>query len=179
MKLLVKFNILLIVVFGLGLSLIAYQARSFLQEQAQAEVLRQAGLMAASALATRNYTEHYITPVIEKTTEHTTTFLPQAIPFFASTTTFDQIRQTYPDYTYKEAALNPTNLRDRATDWEADMINFFRNSPEQTELIRLREGATGPTLTLAHPIKAESGCLQCHSSPAAAPKALIDRKSVV
>ena len=130
MKLLVKFNILLIVVFGLGLSLIAYQAQTFLQEQAQAEVLRQAGLMAASALATRNYTEHYITPVIEKTTEHTTTFLPQAIPFFASTTTFDQIRQTYPDYTYKEAALNPTNLRDRATDWEADIINYFRNSPK-------------------------------------------------
>ena len=49
MKLLVKFNLLLIVVFGLGLFLIAYQARTFLQEQAQAEVLRQAGLMAASA----------------------------------------------------------------------------------------------------------------------------------
>ena len=145
MKLLVKFNLLLIVVFGLGLCLIAYQARSFLQEQAQAEVLREAGLMAASALATRNYTEHYITPVIEKTTEHTTTFLPQAIPFFASTTTFEQIRQTYPDYTYKEAALNPTNLRDRATDWEADMINYFRNSPKETELVRMRDSATGPS----------------------------------
>jgi len=173
LKLLVKFNLLLIVVFGLGLFVIAYQARSFLQEQAQAEVLRQAGLMAASASATRNYTEHYITSIIEKTTEHTNTFLPQAIPFFASTTTFDQIRQTYPDYTYKEAALNPTNLRDRATDWEADMINFFRNSPKETELVRLREGATGPTLALAHPIRVESGGLQCHSTPEAAPKALI------
>ena len=80
MKLLVKFNILLIVVFGLGLLVIAYQARTFLQEQAQAEVLREAGLMAASALATRNYTEHYITPVVEKTTEHTTTFLPRQSP---------------------------------------------------------------------------------------------------
>ena len=173
LKLLVKFNILLIVVFGLGLLLIAYQARSFLQEQAQAEVLRQASLMAASALATRNYTEHYVTPVIEKTTEHTTTFLPQAIPFFASTTTFDQIRQTYPDYTYKEAALNPTNLRDRATDWEADMINYFRNSPKETELVRLRDAATGPSLSLAHPIRVEAGCLQCHSQPGLAPRALI------
>jgi HAMP domain-containing protein len=173
LKLLVKFNILLIVVFGLGLSVIAYQARTFLQEQAQAEVLREAGLMAASALATRNYTEHYITPVIEKTTEHTTTFLPQAIPFFASTTTFDQIRQTYPDYTYKEAALNPTNLRDRAQDWEADIINFFRNSPKETELVRMRDAATGPTLSLAHPIRMESGCLQCHSQPGVAPRAMI------
>ena len=173
MKLLVKFNILLIMVFGLGLLLIAYQSRTFLQEQAQAEVLRQAGLMAASALATRNYTDHYITPVLEKTTEHTTVFLPQAIPFFASTTTFQQIRQTYPDYTYKEAALNPTNLRDRATDWEADIINYFRNSPKETELVRVRDAATGPSLSLAHPIRVESGCLQCHSQPGLAPKALI------
>jgi HAMP domain-containing protein len=173
MKLLVKFNILLIAVFGLGLFLIAIQAQSFLQEQAQAEVLRQAGLMVASALATRNYTEHYITPVIEKTTEHTTTFLPQAIPFFASTTTFEAVRSTYPDYTYKEAALNPTNLRDRATDWEADIINYFRNSPKETELVRLRDAATGPSLSLAHPIRVENGCLECHSRPGAAPKAMI------
>ncbi len=173
MKLLVKFNLLLIAVFSLGLLLIALQAQGFLQEQAQAEVLRQAGLMAASALATRNYTEHYITPVIEKTTEHTTAFLPQAIPFFASTTTFEEIRSTYPDYTYKEAALNPTNLRDRATDWEADIINYFRNSPKETELVRLRDAATGPSLSLAHPIRVESGCLACHSQPGVAPKAMI------
>jgi HAMP domain-containing protein len=144
-----------------------------LQQQAQAEVLREAGLMAASALATRNYTDHYITPIIEKTTVHSTTFLPQAIPFFASTTTFEQLRQQYPDYTYKEAALNPTNLRDRATDWEADIINYFRNSPDKTELVRLRDAATGPSLTLAHPIKADASCLECHSQPRIAPKALI------
>lgn len=159
--------------FALGLAVIAYEARSFLQQQAQAEVLREAGLMAASALATRNYTDHYITPVIEKTTEHSTSFLPQAIPFFASTTTFEQLRQQYPDYTYKEAALNPTNLRDRATDWEADIINYFRNAPDKTELTRLRDSATGPSLSLAHPIKVEAGCLQCHSQPSVAPKALI------
>jgi HAMP domain-containing protein len=173
LKLLLKFNVLLIAVFGVGLFLIAFEARGFLQKQAQAEVLREAGLMAASALATRNYTEHYVTPLLEKTTEHTTAFLPQAIPFFASTTTFEQLRQTYPDYTYKEAALNPTNLRDRATDWEADIINYFRNSPKETELVRMRDAATGPSLSLAHPIRVERGCLQCHSQPAAAPKALL------
>lgn len=173
MRLLVKFNILLLVVFGLGLAVIAYEAQAFLQKQAQAQVLREAGLMASSAAATRNYTEHYVTPLLEKTTEHATSFLPQAIPFFASTTTFQQIRDTYPDYTYKEAALNPTNPRDRATDWEADIINYFRNAPKEMELVRQRDAATGPSLYLAHPIKVEDGCLQCHSRPAAAPKAMV------
>ena len=175
MKLLVKFNLLLIAVFGLGLLLIAYEAQRFLEEQAQAEVLREAGLMSASASAIRSYTEKYITPVLEKTAEHTNTFLPQVIPFFASTTTFSDIRQTYPDYTYKEAALNPTNLNDRATDWETDIIDYFRNSPGTKELIRTRDAATGPSLYLAHPIQVESGCLQCHSRPEIAPRALVNR----
>ena len=129
--------------------------------------------MAASALATRNYTDHYITPVIEKTTEHTSTFLPQAIPFFASTTTFDQIRQTYPDYTYKEAALNPTNLRDRATDWEADMINYFRNSPKGNRVGPVARRSDRTQSFPGPPDSCGERCLQCHSQPGAAPRALI------
>ena len=38
------------------------------------------------------------------------------------------VRADHPDYTYKEAALNPTNPADRALDWEADFINNFRNT---------------------------------------------------
>ncbi len=175
MKLLVKFNLLLIAVFGVGLFLISFAARSFLQKQAQSEVLREAGLMSASALATSGYTEKNISPLLEKTPEHAAIFLPQTIPFFAATSTFEQLRQSHPDYTLREATLNPTNLRDRATDWEADIVNHFRNSPNETELVRSRDGANGPSLYLAHPIRVEQGCLQCHSTPSAAPKAMLKR----
>ena len=45
----------------------------------------------------------------------------------------------YPDYSYKEAALNPTNPRNRAVDWESDIVNTFRNgSPLQGDLGRAR-----------------------------------------
>ncbi len=175
MKLLVKFNLLLIAVFSLGLFLISFAARTFLQKQAQSEVLREAGLMSASALATRDYTEKEISPLLEKTADHAAIFLPQTIPFFAATNTFEQLRQSYPDYTYKEATLNPTNLRDRATDWEADIINHFRSFPEEKEMVRTRAGASETSLYLAHPIRAEQGCLQCHSVPSAAPRAMLKR----
>lgn len=175
MKLLLKLNILLIAVFGLGLLVISYEARGFLQKQARAEVLREAGLVSASATATRNYTETEVSPLLERTAQHAQAFLPQTIPFFAATTTFQQIRKTYPDYTYKEAALNPTNLRDRATDWESDIITHFRNAPSENELVRTHEGVTGESLYLAHPIRVEAGCLQCHSRPALAPRAMLTR----
>ena len=173
MKLLAKLNILLIAVFSLGLLLTAVGANRFLQRQAEAEVLHEAGLVSASASAVRQYTGEEVSPLLEKATAHQTTFTQQVIPFYAATTTFQKIRASYPDYTYKEAALNPTNLRDRATDWEADIINDFRNSPSKTELIRTREGATGTSLLMAHPIKVETGCLQCHSQPSVAPRSLI------
>ncbi len=173
MKLLLKFNLLLLAVFGIGLALIYVEAHSFLQRQAEAEVLHEAGLMAASASATRAYTEHDVSPLLEKTAAHTATFLPQTIPFFVTTSTFQEVRRQYPDYTYKEAALNPTNLRDRASDWESDIIHYFRDNPGSKELIRTRDSATGQSLFLAHPIQVEEGCLQCHSQPSAAPVAML------
>jgi len=178
MKLLVKFNLLLIVVFGLGLGLIAINARSFLLEDAKTTVLDQAKLMAASSKATRDYTDEEISPILESTPEHKNEFLPQTIPFYAATVTFNRLRKSgsdFADYTYKEATLNPTNLRDRATDWEADIINHFRNDPGDKELVGERQSAVGPTLYFARPIAAESGCLTCHSSPSVAPKAMLKR----
>jgi HAMP domain-containing protein len=175
MKLLAKFNLLLIVLFGLGLTLIAINARSFLMDDAKKVVLNQAELMAASAGATRNYTEEEISPILENTQQHADTFLPQTIPFYAATVTFNRLRKSFPDYTYKEATLNPTNLVDRAEDWQADIINYFRNDPGQKQLVGERESSVGPALYLARPIVAESGCLNCHSLPSLAPQAMVKR----
>lgn len=175
MKLLAKLNLLLILVFGLGLGLIAMNARSFLLEDAKKTVLNQAELMAASSKATRDYTEEEISPILENTPDHKNEFLPQTIPFYAATVTFNRLRKTFPDYTYKEATLNPTNLVDRASDWEADIVNDFRNHPEKAQVVGERNTAVGQSLYLARPIAVEEGCLTCHSQPSVAPAALVKR----
>ena len=76
--------------------------------------------------------------------EHQRSFLPQTVPAFAATENFAYLQTSYPDYAYKEAALNPTNLRDRAVDWEADIINTFRNHSGGTaEVVGERDTPTG------------------------------------
>ena len=175
MKLLFKFNLVLVLVFGIGMYLIANNAYNFLIGNAKQQVLQQAELMSASASATKDYTEEQVSPVLEGTREHMSTFLPQTIPFYAATVTFQNIRKIYPNYTLREAALNPTRLTDRAADWEADLINYFRNNPSQTQVIGQRSTPTGETLYVAHPIVAAGGCLQCHSQPAVAPPAMVNR----
>ncbi|HVV45641.1 MAG TPA: DUF3365 domain-containing protein, partial [Bryobacteraceae bacterium] len=82
-------------------------------------------------------------------------------------------RAAYPDYAYKEAALNPTNPRDRAVDWEADIINNFRNQAGRKELIGERTTPTGQSLFLARPIQVERECLACHDRAASAPPVMV------
>ena len=127
MKLLAKFNLILGLVLGAGLAVAAAVSHQFLQNDAREEVLRQARLMIQAMQSARDYTTKQIKPLLVTQVAHQQSFLPQTVPAFAATESFNQLRGSYPDYAYKEAVLNPTNLRDRAVDWEADVIEQFRN----------------------------------------------------
>lgn len=165
MKLLMKFNLILIVLFGAGMALISQLAYGFLMQNARSQVLQQAQLMVESARAMRDYTTEELEPLLVENPEAQTEFLPQIIPFYSATQIFTRLRKKYPDYTYKEATLNPTNPRDRAVEWETDLINYFRNRPGSAELVGERDTPTGRSLYLAHPIASDSTCLGCHGLP--------------
>jgi HAMP domain-containing protein len=161
-KLLTKFNLILILLFGSGMLLVSRLASDFLKQNARAQVLQQAQLMVESARAMRDYTGEELEPLLLDSSEAEERFLPQIIPFYAATQIFARLRKQFPEYTYKEAALNPTNLRDRAVDWEADVIGHFRNHPDQKELVGERDTPAGRSLYLAHPIAADDTCTGCH-----------------
>jgi HAMP domain-containing protein len=173
MKLLAKFNLILVVIFGAAGLLIAQLAYSFLIRNARREVLAQAELMVAGTRAVRDYTADDLSPLLQQNPRHKIRFLAETIPFFAATTTFNMVRKSYPEYSYKEATLNPTNLEDRASDWEADVIHELRDHPEQQQVVGERDTPSGQALYLAHPIKVDPPCLECHSVPSAAPHAML------
>lgn len=172
MKLVVKFNMVLIGVLALGLLLIGTLSYRILQQNARNEIVERAGMMMEAALAVRSYTVSEIRPLLAL--QMKTTFLPQTVPAYAATQAFTKLRKTHQEYTYKEATLNPTNPRDRASDWEADIIQEFRNRGEKKEIVGVRETPTGATLYLARPIQiTDGGCLVCHSTVEAAPKTML------
>jgi HAMP domain-containing protein len=173
MRLLPKFTLIFLVVYGSGLALAAYFAEQFLNENAHDQVLGQARLMMESASATRTYTSEQIKPVIQQSAMNSMTFIPQTVPSYSAITNFGYLRKKYPDYTYREPALNPTNPRDRAMDWEADVILTFRNFGERVEANNIRDTPDGKMLWLARPIRSPAKCLECHSTPDAAPSSLI------
>jgi HAMP domain-containing protein len=173
-KLLLKINIVLVMVFLVGLAASYSVAQRLLLQNARLEIQDNARIMMESAKAVRQYTASQIAPLLS--TQLRYQFLPQSVPSYSATEYFNNLRKSFPEYAYKEATLNPTNPRDRAVDWEVDVVNNFRRNATATEMIGERDGATGRTLYLAHPLRIEDpACLECHSAVNNAPQTMIDR----
>ncbi|MET0407487.1 MAG: DUF3365 domain-containing protein [Hyphomicrobium sp.] len=131
----------------------------------------QIAVLRAQALAVRSYTSDEIKPLLSDMSN--VQFLPQIVPSFSAQSTFSKFRDQFPDFYYKEAALNPTNPSDAATPWETDMINLLRKDASKKEVVTIRDGDKGRQYTVAFPlaIKAEA-CLSCHSTPDKAPASM-------
>lgn len=174
MRLLFKFNLVFLLVFLAGLAASAYVSRELLQQNAQQEVLEHARLTMEKAIAVRSYTQEQIQPLLQ--TQMIYTFLPQSVPAYSATEVLQKLQKAFPDYSYKEATLNPTNPRDRAVDWEADIVSRFRNAPDQKELVGQRDTPLGRVLYIARPLKISNpACLLCHDTIERAPKTLLEK----
>lgn len=172
MGLRLKFNLAILAVFAVGFAAAWIALERQFVASARGEVLQNARIMMAAANAVRTYTSQRVGPALAAVPrDHCE---PITVPSYAAQTNFKALTERYPEFAYKEAALNPTNPADRATDWEADFIHAFRNRRGIDELAALRETPTGPVLTLARPITVSSeACLTCHSTPDRAPPALL------
>lgn len=169
-----KFNLVMLVTFIIGMIGAGIVSNSVLQKNARQEILDTAGLLMESAMAIRSYTVKEIRPLLAVQIKRQ--FLPQIVPAYAAMTNVQNMREKYPEYSYKEATLNPTNPADRATDWEAGIIDYFRNNREQSQLIGTRDTPTGPMLYMARPIEIKNGsCLACHGTVEDAPKSMLDK----
>ena len=174
MKLLVKFNLMYVLVMALGVGVSGMITRNLLQDNAQEEVLNSARLMMDKALAVRAYTSKQITPLLETQMQYE--FRPQSIPSYSAVEVLSALQLKHPEFAYKEATLNPTNLRDRATGWEVDIVGQFRNTAELKEFVGQRDTPAGRSLYIARPLRiTDPACLRCHSSVDAAPKTMVDK----
>jgi len=174
MKLLLKFNLVFILIFACGVVATGYVSWRLLERNAREEIAQNARLLMDTAIAARGYTSTQVNPLLQ--TQMKYTFLPQSVPAYSATEVFNDLRKKHSEYGYKEAVLNPTNPRNRAVDWEADLIGQFRNNKDATELVGDRETPNGRSFFIARPLRVTAPtCLQCHSTVDAAPKTMLER----
>ena len=124
MKVLVKFNLVLFILFALAVAATALVSRDLLQRNAREEIYDNAKLLIESALAVRDYTSRNIAPLLETQIKYE--FRPEMVSAFSAIELLRNVRETNPDYKqflYREATLNPTNPANRAVEWESDIVN--------------------------------------------------------
>jgi diguanylate cyclase (GGDEF)-like protein len=172
MLLRLKFNLVLIIVFLLGILGAGIFYHRYLQDNALEEVRYNSQVLMDTALAIRSYTTEEIKPHLDPLNAET--FLPQTVPAFAATETLHRLRDRYAGYDYKEAVLNPTNPRDKTTEWESQLVEQFRSGQAGKELTGVHGEGMQSALYVARPIQIKNPqCLACHSTPEAAPASMV------
>lgn len=175
MKLRGKFNSMLVAVFVGGLGFSGFLSYQQLNDNARAEVLSNARILMETILSARNWAVNEVGPNL-RASEEGEEILMQGMPSYAADKVMEAVQKRYPDFSYREVALNPTNPKHRATDWESQMIRAFRSDATKTEEWGIRQSPKGPVLYLAHPIEIkQAGCLACHTSPEKSPPQLVEK----
>ncbi|MBW4477487.1 MAG: DUF3365 domain-containing protein [Tolypothrix brevis GSE-NOS-MK-07-07A] len=171
-----QFTIMLIVILVLGMSSSGFALSSVLKQNAIHDINSTAFMLMETMSSIRDYTNTQVKPLLDNQLE--AEFLPQSVPAYSAREIFENLRKNpkYRDFFYKEATLNPTNLRDKADNFETITINNFKNKPDVKELSGFRSMPGGDIFYMARPLKiTQESCLQCHTSADIAPKSMIER----
>jgi HAMP domain-containing protein len=175
LSLAIKFNLVFVTIFAIGLTAAGVVADRVLQQQALDETRHDAEVLISAAGAMQSYTANHITPLLA--TQNKYLFVPESVPAFSAIEMLDTLQGTFPNFSYKSTMLNPTNPRDRPTDWETEVIAHLHDHPELKEITGQRRTPGGEHLLfLARPSRiTDATCMQCHSSPSAAPRTMLDK----
>ena len=176
MKIGTKVNIILTIVFIGGILISGIALSSVLHQKAENEVTSKALDMMQFANSIRQYTNDRVQPLLLPKVETQEQFIPESIPSFSLREVFEILRKNpeYANVIYKDATLNPTNLRDKADKFEADIVQRFRQEAGLKDVSGFRTISEEKMFYTARPFKIEQqSCLRCHTTPELAPKSQI------
>ncbi|MBL1211185.1 DUF3365 domain-containing protein [Geminocystis sp. GBBB08] len=171
-----KLSIILLLIFIVGSILSGLALSNLLNQNTQREITTQALILMDTMNSVRNYTSTQIQPELQSRLEEE--FLPQSVPAYSATEVFQNFRENkdYQQFFYKEATLNPTNPRDKADDFEAQIIENFRSGKVAKSVEGFRKSNNQDIFYIARPLQIKkSSCLVCHSTPDVAPASMIKR----
>jgi HAMP domain-containing protein/type II secretory pathway pseudopilin PulG len=176
MKIGTKVNIILIIVLLSGILISGIALSIVLQTKAQNEVSSKALILMQIANSVRDYTNERVQPLLLPKVDTQDQFIPESIPSFTLREVFEKFRKNkdYGNYIYKDATLNPTNLRDKADEFEAEIVERFRQNPSLKDDSGFRTISGEQLFYSARPFAIQDkSCLGCHTTPELAPKSQI------
>ena len=125
----------------------------------------------------REYTRNILSPAIHREFDRPGRKAPLVLEADSATFvvrgTFQSFKKHAPEYSLREAALNPLNLANQADAAETEIIEQFRADPKMPDVRGFRLKGSVEHFYVARPIVVEAKCLVCHDSPDTAPAELV------
>ena len=147
-----------------------------IEQRAEAEVTARGLVLIEMMNSVRHYTSTRINPLLADELAASESFIGESVPAFSAREVFETLRASpaYAAYLYKEAATNPTNPRDLADPFEADLLARFQADSSLKEQSGFTNRDGEALFYSARPLVVGSeSCLACHGDPAEAPASLL------
>ena len=174
LKLGARFTIIMLVVYILSLPVMIIGSYYILKKNAVRETLEESNLMLAAMEGARKYTAEVLRPTVTK--ELPNKFIVEAMSAtFVAKGVEKRIRERLPNYSFKEATLNPLNLEYKADDFEKEKIEDFRAGRLTKEWRGYKQTGAGSFYVIMRSVEIKPDCLRCHGDPAFAPSEVKER----
>ncbi len=176
LKLSIKLNLILVGILISAIATCSIFLSRILETKIEQEVADKAFLIIETMNSVRDYTDTQVQPELAERLISEEYFIPETVPAYSAREVFEGLRKQseYQDFLYKEAALNPTNLRDKADLFETDIVQQFRQNRQLKEQTGFRTDGNEKLYYIARPLEIKkASCLECHSTVERAPANLI------
>ncbi len=168
MKLRKRFTVIMVVVYIISLPVMIAGSYYILKQNAVREILEESNLLLAAMEGARKYTGEVLRPTVSK--ELPNRFIVEAMSAtFVAKGIEKRIREKLPNYSFKEATLNPLNLEYKADTFENEKIEGFRSGRLTKEWRGYKQTNVGSFYVVMRPVEIKPDCLRCHGDPSVAP----------
>lgn len=169
----IKFCLGIVLILGGFAGLLSYGLYRQLEEALIQNVYEDSQIILGELEATRKYVADTLRPKIASILPSDEFILEAMSTTHVSRQIMKQFSSYFPDFTYKRAALNPRNEKNRADAFESSILERFENDHTLKEWQGIVSRGSQRFFVRMSPIVMNSPCTRCHGDPGDAPAKLI------
>jgi signal transduction histidine kinase/CheY-like chemotaxis protein len=177
----IKFSVLVGVFAILFAAIVVGQTWYSTQRHLMHLTENQAELALAFDVAIREYAAETIRPAMANRIPPDEFVVEAMSTSYIARSVFDKVKQDFPDYVIKFSSENPRNSKNQADQGEAEILAYYRENPQAKDwkgILSLRiddREAPEEFFVYSRVMRIATECLQCHGTPEASPKSLLER----
>jgi len=172
-----QFNLLLVFIFIGGVCISSLALSRILYQQAEQKLTNEGQILMQMMEEIKYYTSVNLLEIYQQQDNIQHNFQASFVPAYAARQIFSNFKdmEEFRSYKYKEATINPTNLKDIPDDFEQQLISSFKQNRNLNVLSGYTDKDDHNFYYIARPLTVkDSSCLQCHSTPDLAPPKMIE-----